>query len=446
MASLQETYGAASVLADELKEDVTSQDEAARGLTASLIEACKDKSSGACKAALEARRKFGLNQLASVKGHQLKALIKLESAVTAGDQLAVNVLSKQLAAINQRSASEQQAESSFNFVPEQVFVAVAPQLVQVAQNLTVAAAAAPVAAAAAAAAQNATVAVVAVVNATVEAPPPAAAAAAANATAAVVSAQVQQVLHQAQKEAGQQHEQEQALASAPGLVQNASSFQELAAPQQLSKVSDEALATVAAGAKQEWKTERQAWESKRESRINALMKHEKDMQNDQVARDLKGENEAKARAAKSAVEYAAKEKMHEKLLADRAAQSKVEATKEAARLAREAAAKAKEEMARVADAQMAKVEAASARGVQAAKDEKAKVEAMKASLQSHLAQVAGGAAPPAQQQAPSTAGAQGGAPSTAPRSGSAADAMPKDFLAAAAPVVVAAPAAAAAPA
>ena len=436
VASLQETYGA-GVSADEAAEDVTSQDEAARGLTAGLVAACKDKSSAACKAALEARRKFGLNQLASVKGHQLKALIKLESAVTAGDQLAVNVLSKQLAAINQRSASEQQAESSFNFVPEQVFVAVAPQLVQVAQNLTVAAAA-PVAAAAAAA-QNATVAVVAVVNATVEAPPPAAAAA--NATAAVVSAQVQQVLHQAQKEAGQQHEQEQALASAPGLVQNASSFQELAAPQQLSKVSDQALATVAAGAKQEWKTERQAWESKWESRINALMKHEKDMQNDQVARDLKGENEAKARAAKSAVEYAAKEKMHEKLLADRAAQSKVEATKEAARLAREAAARAKEEMARVADAQMAKVEAASARGVQAAKDEmakvqaeKAKVEAMKASLQSHLAQVAGGAAPPAQQQAPSTAGAQGGAPSTAPRSGSA-EAMPKDFLAAAAPAV-----------
>ena len=254
----------------------------------------------------------------------------------------------------------------------------------------------------------------------------------------MVSAQVQQVLHGAQKKAEQQHEQEQALASAPGLVQNASSFQELAVP--LAKVSEVALAKVADGAKQEWKSERQAWESKWESRINALMKHEKDMQNDQLARDLKGENEAKSRAAKDKVEYAAKEKMHEKLLADRAAQSKVEATKEAARLAREAAARAKEEMARVADAQMAKVEAASARGVQAAKDEmakvqaeKAKVEAMQASLQSRLSQVAGsGAAPPAQQQAPAQA-AQA-APSTAPRRD---EAMPKDFLAA--PVAPAAP-------
>jgi len=433
VASLQETYGAANLLADEPKEDAASQDEAARGLTAGLVEACKDKSSSACKASLEERRKFGLNQLASVKGHQLKALIKLESAVTAGDQLAVNVLSKQLAAINQRSASEQQAESSFNFVPEQVFVAAAPQLLQVA---------APPAAAAAAA-QNATVAVVA--NATGEAPPAAAANASAAVvtapvvTAPVVTAQVQQVLHEAQKAAEQQHEQQQALEKAPGLVQNASSFQELAVPLGLGRVSEVALAKVADGAKQEWKADRQAWESKWESRINALMKHEKDMQNDLVARDLKGENEAKSRAAKEKVEAAAKEKMHEKMLADRAAQSKVEATKEAAKVAREAAAKAKEEMAKVADAQMAKVEAATARGVQAAKDEmakvqaeKAKVEAMKASLQSHLSQVAG-AAPPAQQQAPAQA-AQA-APSTAPRRD---EAMPKDFLAA--PVAPVAPA------
>ena len=125
VASLHDTYGRVQG-ADEATEDEGAQDEAARGLSASLVEACKDKGSSACKASLEERRKFGLNQLASVKGHQLKALIKLESAVTAGDPLAVNVLSKQLAAINQRTASEQQAVSSFDFVPEGVLTAPAP--------------------------------------------------------------------------------------------------------------------------------------------------------------------------------------------------------------------------------------------------------------------------------------------------------------------------------
>merc|ERR1719263_1644215 len=65
-----------------------------------------DEASDACKAQLEERRKFGFQQLATVKAHQLKALIRLEMAVSAGDTAAVGVLSSQLAAINTRGAAE----------------------------------------------------------------------------------------------------------------------------------------------------------------------------------------------------------------------------------------------------------------------------------------------------------------------------------------------------
>lgn len=323
---------------EEAKEEAALAQMQAQAMTAVLVEACKVSGSDACKGALEERRRFGLNQLASVKGHQLKALIRLEGAVTAGDEAAVGVLSKQLAAINARSAAEAKAEASFDFVPAGAAAAPLAQAVTGAspvsanaQMASVAAAAGAAAAAQAAALQQPQAQMAAMppqVAAQMAAPMAAAQQAAPVSAAAVPPPPVVQMKElQATVAAGAQP----SVAPVPANTTTnttANTTLELAAPlQQLfneSAVLGKAGAVVSK-AKQEWKTERQAWEAKWESRINALMKHEKEEQAHDQARALKEENDLRASKAKEKVE---REKLS-KLEQERAEDAKKLQAKEA---------------------------------------------------------------------------------------------------------------------